>query len=269
MRNEWKIINDNKAMKTSYLARGRNEACERPASAHDRLPHNTIRNFFMEGITETIRLAIADDHKIFRNGLISSLQPYSNLQIVCEADGGKMLLDRISQTRPDVVLLDMKMADMDGLEVCRTIRSRYPAIHVIGLSVYEHHFYIAGMFEAGASGYLLKDVDPAEIVKAIYMVYKDGSYMHDQTPLTLVKKLMEINHPSVYFDASRVTALRQHEIDILRLIASEHTNAEIAVKLNLSPKTVENYRNLLLSKTGAKNTAGLVTYAIKKGIILV
>ncbi len=221
------------------------------------------------GKPHKIRLAIADDHKIFRNGVISSLKPYNNIQLVYEAEGGKDLLDHIKGTRPEVILLDIKMPDMDGLEVCRRIKKDDPKIHVIALSLYDQVYYISGMFEAGASGYLLKDVDPSEIVNAIQHVYKDGSYLNENTPVSLVKNLMDMNHPSVYFNAESATILKPHEIDVLRLIAAEFTNNEIAKKLSLTAKTVENYRNKMLTKTGAKNTAGLVTYAIKKGIVVV
>jgi DNA-binding NarL/FixJ family response regulator len=219
--------------------------------------------------SRTIKIAIADDHKIFRNGIISSLQPYTQIKIVCEADGGASLLQKLPETKPDVVLLDMKMPDMEGTEVCKRIKSSYPQMHVIGLSVYDHHYYIASMFEAGASGYLLKDVEPREIVHAIESAYTDGSYIHEKTSLNLVKSLMDMNHPSVYFDAGNTSPLKQHEIDVLKLITKEYTSTEIAGLMQLSPKTVENYRNNLLTKIGAKNTAGLVTYAIKKGLVVV
>lgn len=217
----------------------------------------------------TIKIAIADDHKIFRNGVISSLQPYGHIKIVCEADGGVSLLEKLPESRPDVVLLDMKMPDMGGAEVCKRIKALFPAMHVIGLSVYDHHYYIASMFEAGASGYLLKDVEPSEILKAIESTYTDGSYIHEKAPLNLVKSLIDMDHPSVYFDAANTSPLKPHEIDVLKLITKEYTSAEIARVMQLSPKTVENYRNNLLTKIGAKNTAGLVTYAIKKGLVMV
>jgi DNA-binding NarL/FixJ family response regulator len=163
----------------------------------------------------------------------------------------------------------MKMPDMDGAEVCKKIKEQFPQMQVIGLSVYDHHYYIASMFEAGASGYLLKNVDPSEILRAIESAYTDGSYFNEKAPLNLVKSLIDMNHPSVYFDAANTSPLKQHEIDVLKLITKEYTNVEIARLMQLSPKTVENYRNNLLTKIGAKNTAGLVTYAIKKGLVLV
>ncbi|MES2781122.1 MAG: response regulator transcription factor [Bacteroidota bacterium] len=214
-----------------------------------------------------IKVAIADDHSIFRNGVIASLRPFSNIKIVCEAISGSNLLEQLPKTLPDIILLDMKMSDMDGVEICKNIKRLFPRIKVIGLSVYDHYNYISSLFEAGGSGYLLKDVDITEIVKAIQTVYTDGSYMMDKASIPLIKKLMDIQHPSVYYHIQHVTPFKDYELEILKLIAKEHTTQEIAENMKLSPKTIENYRGIMLTKIGAKNTAGLITYAIKKGLI--
>jgi DNA-binding NarL/FixJ family response regulator len=214
-----------------------------------------------------IKIAIADDQSIFRNGVISSLRPYSNIKIVCEAVNGRSLLEQLPLTQPDIVLLDMKMQDMDGIEICKIIKQTLPDIKVIGLSVYDHYYYISSLFEAGGSGYLLKDVDITEIVKAIQSVYKDGSYVNEKASIPLIKKLIDIKHPSVYYHIQHVTPFKDYELEILKLIAKEYTTQEIAEAMKLSPKTIENYRGIMLTKIGAKNTAGLITYAIKKGII--
>jgi DNA-binding NarL/FixJ family response regulator len=216
-----------------------------------------------------IRVAIADDQAIFRTGVIASLRPYENIQIVGEAENGTTLLHKLTVVKPDIVLLDMKMPDMDGVAVCKAIKSSYPEIKVIGLSVYDHHYYIASLFEAGGNSYLLKDVDASEIVKALEHVHKYGSYLNEKASIPLIKKLMEMNHPSVYYSADQAVPLKTNEITILQLIAQEYTTPEIAEKMDLSPKTVENYRGLLMQKIGAKNTAGIVTYAIKKGLVIV
>jgi DNA-binding NarL/FixJ family response regulator len=214
-----------------------------------------------------IKVGIADDQSIFRNGVISSLRPYSNIKIICEATSGKTLLEQLAQTSIDVLLLDMKMEDMDGIEICKTIKKLYPKIRVIGLSVYDHYYYISSIFEAGASSYLLKDIDIGEMVTAIQSVYKDGSYMTEKASIPLIKKLIDIKHPSVYYHVEHITPFKDYELDILKLIAKEYTTQEIANSMDLSRKTIENYRGIMLAKVGAKNTAGLITYAIKKGLI--
>lgn len=215
----------------------------------------------------TIKVAIADDQSIFRNGVISSLKPYSHIHIICEAENGKNLLDQLNQTTVDVVLLDMKMPDMNGVEVCKAIKNKYPQIKVIGLSVYNHHFYISSLLEAGGDGYLLKDVEAEEIAQAIQHVVQNGSYLNENPSLPLVKRLMDIDHHAIKYTSTHTLSLKKYELEILTLIAQELTTVEIADKMNLSPKTIENYRGVLMEKIGAKNIAGLVTYAIRSGII--
>jgi DNA-binding NarL/FixJ family response regulator len=221
------------------------------------------------GNGNNLRIAIADDQSIFRHGVISSLSHYSNLKIVCEAENGNDLLLKLTEQPIDVVLLDMKMPDMDGVEACKRIKRNHPEIKVIGLSVYDHYYYIASLFQAGGSGYLLKDIDPEEIVKAIETVNTDGVYFNEKTSVPLVKQLMVMEHPSVYFAADDSVPLKPYEIEIIQLIAQELTAVEISEKLELSKRTVENYKALIMAKIGAKNTAGIITYAIKKGIIVV
>jgi DNA-binding NarL/FixJ family response regulator len=216
-----------------------------------------------------IRVAIADDQSIFRNGVIATLKPYPHLVVTCDANNGTTLLEKLKTATVDVLLLDMKMPDMDGVQVCKSVKQLYPQIHVIGFSVYDHHYYISSMFEAGASGYLLKDIDALEIVRAIETVMKDGNYLHENASLPLIQKLISLNHPSVYYDAEQAIPLKPYEIDILKHVANGLTAVEIAEHMKLSSKTIENYRTLMMAKVGAKNIAGLVTYAIKKGIVLV
>ncbi|MCU0442674.1 MAG: response regulator transcription factor [Bacteroidia bacterium] len=216
-----------------------------------------------------LRLAIADDQAIFRNGLKASLRPYTDIQIVCEAENGLQLIETIQVSKPDIVLCDMKMPDMDGIGVCQWIRNNMPTVKVIGLSVYDHYHYISSFFEAGGSGYVLKETDIEEIVNAIQITYQQGSYIGEATSLQLVKRLIEMKHPSIFFSVNQVIPFKPQELEIIRLIAQELTTNQIAQKLNLSAKTIENYRGIILSKIGAKNTAGLLTYAISKGIIVV
>jgi DNA-binding NarL/FixJ family response regulator len=216
-----------------------------------------------------LQIAIADDQSIFRQGVVSSLSHYPHLKIVCEAENGNDLLAKLSEQPVDIVLLDMKMPDMDGVAACKKIKELHPEDKVIGLSVYDHYYYIASLFQAGGSGYLLKDIEPKEIVHAIETVQTDGVYFNEKASVPLVKELMAMEHPSVYFSSDDSVPLKSYEIEIIQLIAAELTAAEISERLDLSKRTVENYKALIMSKIGAKNTAGIVTYAIKKGIIMV
>lgn len=215
-----------------------------------------------------ITVAIADDQQIFRRGILVSLANFTDLHFVTEVSNGTEMIASLNYVRPDVVLLDMRMPDMDGVEVCKAIKKEYPQIHVIGLSVYDHYHYISSLFEAGGSGYVLKDADPQEIYEAIKTVVIDGAYIHENSSVKLIQRLIDLNHPSVYLIPQDAVPLRDIEIDILKLIAQEKTNQDIAETLNLSKRTIDKYRLDLLTKVGAKNTAGLVTYAIKKGIVI-
>ncbi|MFN3444377.1 MAG: response regulator [Bacteroidia bacterium] len=217
------------------------------------------------------KLVIADDHHIFRMGLITSLEPFEHIQILADFSSGEDLLNwfnRNPDNLPDVVMVDMKMSGMDGVEVTKNIKVKYPLIRVIGLSFYESHFHVVNMFKAGASAYLLKDTLPEEIAEAISTVMEKEYYFNQNISVKLLKSIID----KETLKANKGQGgedLSEQEAELLKLICEEHTNTEIAEKLNLGTKTVENYRNKLLTKTGAKNTAGLVMYAIRKGYIVV
>ncbi len=221
-------------------------------------------------INPVIHIAIADDHQIFRRGLMASLQPFEDLEIMTDVSCGEDLLVWLKaiKQKPEVILVDMKMTGMDGVETTNMIKQKYPAIKVIGLSVYENHFHVVNMFKAGASAYLLKDSSPDEIVDAIRTVMDQDYYFNHNISLRLLKSIVD---KDTFRENRSVTGeeLNEQEAELLKLICSEYTNAEIATMLNLGPKTIENYRNRLLAKTGAKNTAGLVMYAIRKGYFIV
>lgn len=216
-----------------------------------------------------IKIAIVDDHKIFRQGVKSVLQPVKNFEVVMEMNNGQDLLDQFSVILPDVVLMDIKMAGMDGIATTRQLVQSHPQARVIGLSVFDQEIYISNMFEAGAKGYLLKDAEPEEIVYAINKVHEGDYHFKGRLSNILYEKLFHQLNKSDEQVSAPLAALAPAEVDILKLICAEQTNKEISDKLNMSVKTVENYRNKLLSKTGSKNVVGLVTFAIKKGYLII
>ncbi len=216
-----------------------------------------------------IRIAIVDDHKIFRQGVKSVLQPVNHFEVVLEVSNGQDLLNQFSEVLPDVVLMDIKMEGMDGITTTRQLMQTHVQAKVIGLSVFDQEIYISSMFEAGAKGYLLKDAEPEEIVYAINKVHEGDYHFKGRLSNILYEKLFHQLNKTEEQVALPLAVLSPAEVDILKLICAEQTNKEISENLNMSVKTVENYRNKLLSKTGSKNVVGLVTFAIKKGYLIV
>lgn len=212
-----------------------------------------------------INLAIADDHKIFREGLKATLEDYTDLNLLFEAGNGLELIKQLAFKSPDVVLMDIKMPEMDGMQATAFIQQNFSQVKVLALSMFNEDKYILDMMKAGASGYLLKNAEPKEIVDAIFTVYKKGYYFNEHLSITLIKQLME--NSTIREKGKDDTELNEREAEVLKLICQEKQNTEIADKLFLSVRTVEGYRTKLFEKTGSKNIVGLVIYAIKKGII--
>jgi len=216
-----------------------------------------------------IRVAIADDHKIFRKGVILSLRPYTNLKFVLEAENGQELLDLLAATadeeKPDVILMDLRMPQKDGIETTKLVAKLYPSIHIIALTMYEDERFVSHMMEIGANGYLLKSADPGEIKKAIMEVKAKGYYLNNFVNRILLKK-SHARQKVVPSLNSEVT-LTERERDVIKYICMEFTAQEIAQKLEVSPRTVEAIKDRLMERFGAKNTAGLVFYAVKNNLI--
>lgn len=212
-----------------------------------------------------IRLAIADDHKIFREGLKALLGDYPQVQVQVEAASGRHLLETLPQHPVDVVLMDINMPGIDGLQATRLVLAQHPATHVLALSMHDEDKYIVDMMKAGARGYLLKSAEPDEIIEAIGAVYRKGFYFNESLSATLVKQLLGQSPAPLQHEAE----LNERETAVLRLLCQEFSNAEIADQLFLSVRTVEGYRTRLFEKIGARNIVGLVIYAVKKGVVQV
>ncbi len=212
-----------------------------------------------------IKVAIADDHKIFRKGVILSLRPYTNIKFVQEADNGQELIDGIALSEPDVVLMDLRMPQKDGIETTKFITKTYPHIHIIALTMFEDERFVTHMMEIGANGYLLKSADPQEIKKAIVEVTLKGYYLNNFVNRILLKK--SHNKQKVTPNLSNEVTLNSRERDVIKYICMEFTAQEIAQKLDVSPRTVESIKDKLMERFGAKNTAGLVFYAVKNNLV--
>lgn len=215
-----------------------------------------------------INLAIADDHKIFREGLKAILEDQPSFRIVAEAGNGQELIELLPERKPEVVLMDIKMPVMDGMQATAFIHEQFPEVKVLALSMYHEDKYIVDMMKAGASGYILKNAEPREIIEAVTTVHAREFYFNERLSVTLVKQLVGVR-PGMREDRGDAADLNERETEILRLICQEYTNIEIADKLFLSVRTVEGYRTRLFEKIGSRNIAGLVIFAIKQGIITI
>ncbi|MEO6068914.1 MAG: response regulator transcription factor [Chitinophagaceae bacterium] len=214
--------------------------------------------------SKIIRVAIADDHTLFRAGVKTSLSSRSNIQLVAEAENGMQLLNLLRHIKPDVILLDIEMPIMGGLDTLPEVKKLYPEVKVIMLSMHNDHSMITKMMEIGANSYLTKDSDSEIIYQAIVTCYEDEFFFNDLTNKALLNGLRSRKTPE---PETEEINLSEKEITILRLMCDEKSTKEIADIVDLSPRTVEAIRDKLKSKTGAKSMAGLVMYAVKAGLV--
>jgi DNA-binding NarL/FixJ family response regulator len=211
-----------------------------------------------------IKVAIADDHALFRTGVKTSLQSRKDIQMVAEAENGMQLLNLLRHIQPDVVLLDIQMPVMDGLTALPE-KKLYPGIKVIMLSFLNDHSVISKMMEIGANSYITKESGADMIYDAIRGVYEHDFYFNELTNKALLSGLRtkRTNESSMPQDVH----LTDKEITILKLMCDEKSTKEIADMVDLSPRTVEAIRDKLKTKTGTKSMAGLVMYAVKAGLV--
>jgi DNA-binding NarL/FixJ family response regulator len=210
-----------------------------------------------------IRIVIADDHLIFREGFKLLLNNQPELALVGEADNGKTLLELIEKTSPDIAFVDIKMPEMDGIESCKKIKAKGIDTKVIALSMFNDDYLIIEMLEAGAYGYLLKNTDRHEILAAAKAVNMGDNYYCNSTSNKLAKLIAANRYQPN--KATKQLKLSIRETEVLTMLCNQLTNKEIADQLNISSRTVETYRLSLLEKTNSKNVIGLVVYAIRNG----
>lgn len=213
----------------------------------------------------TIKVAIADDHKIFRKGVILSLRPYTNIEFVLEAENGDELINCLEQNKPDVILMDLRMPGKDGIETTKIISKKYPEIHILILTMYEDERFVTHLMENGANGYLLKSADPSEIRKAIIEVSVKGYYLNNFVNRILLKKTQSKNKPIPSLNND--IQINEKEKQVIKLLCMEYTAQEIAKEMDISPRTVEAIKDRLMERFGVKNSVGLVFYAMKNSLI--
>lgn len=211
-----------------------------------------------------MKVAIVDDHKMFRQGVESMLNEHDDVSLSWGAKNGDETILNLSKEIPDVILMDISLGDESGITLTKTILESYPDIKVLGLSMHKEDNYIVNLLEAGAKGYLLKDAGSEEMVMAIKKVFEGDTYYSSHVTNVLMKHVTQGTKPSEKGDQVNLT---NRETEILKLIAEEFSNPEIAEQLFISIRTVDTHRRNLLDKLQAKNTAGLVKYALKHGLV--
>lgn len=217
--------------------------------------------------SEIIRIAIADDHKLFMQGISSIVESLDGMKLVFQANNGVDLLNKLESADqlPDVVLMDLKMPEMDGIETTKQLRNLYPDIKIIVLTMMQQEDFILHLFDLGANGYLIKNTSSEELEEAILSVVEKDHYFNDHVSEVMLKGLKRKRVQKLSLDNK--TQLTQREREVLELICQEYTTTEMAEKMFVSHRTIETYRKNLLEKIGAKNTAGLIVKSVKSGLI--
>jgi DNA-binding NarL/FixJ family response regulator len=210
-----------------------------------------------------IKVLLADDHRIVRHGLRALLEKEADMEVVSEADSGRDAVQFAREKRPDVVVLDIAMPDMNGIEAARRIVADNPACKILVLSMMGDKRFVIEMFGAGAQGYLLKDCAADELVRAIRTVNKDEVYLSSQIAGIVVKNFMQLV-PQASVETAPVLTSREREV--LQLIAEGKNTKEIAFILSISSKTVDTFRQNIMKKLELKTVAELTKFAIREGI---
>jgi DNA-binding NarL/FixJ family response regulator len=210
-----------------------------------------------------IKIVLADDHQIVRHGLRTLLRGEPDLKVVAEADNGRAALRLVKELRPDIVIMDISMPDLNGIEATRQVREEHPGVKVIALSMHSDSLFVLNMLKAGASGYLLKDCALEELVQAIRAVMKGKTYLSPGISDIVIKDFVS---GWTSTGGSAFGTLSHREREVLQLMAEGHPTTKIGEILCVSVKTVEAHRKSIMNKLGIRSIAELTKYAIRQGI---
>lgn len=210
-----------------------------------------------------LRILLADDHKIIREGMRSLLEEQAGIEVVAEADNGRETLRLCRELLPDIVIMDITMPDLNGIEATRQIIAECPGVKVIGLSVHSERQFVKGMLHAGASGYLVKECSFREVLASLKAAAANQIYLSPQ----ITKGVLEsYDNESIGVDSTTFSALTSREREVFQLLAEGKSRAQVGDILHISPRTVETHRRSVMDKLGIQNTAELIKYAIREGL---
>ncbi len=213
-----------------------------------------------------IKVAMADDHVLLRTALASLIDNFEDCDVTIQASNGAELIEKIGIANiPDVVLLDLNMPQMDGMETALALQEKYPSIHVLMLTMYDSELALIRLLQAGVKGFLKKDIHPEELRYAIHSVVQSGFYYSHNATGKLVNLFRR--QPDGHFSSLEKNLLTDMEIEFLKMASTEMTYKEIAQQMSMNPRTIDNLRDGLFQKLSVKSRVGLAMYAIKHGLI--
>ncbi len=211
----------------------------------------------------TIKVLIADDHQLFREGLVNLLSSAPDIEVIAEAEDGRDATEKTKKLKPDVVLIDIGMPHMNGIEATRVMKKDLPDLKIIAVSMHSDRQFVKGILEAGADGYLLKNCTYKQLIDAIQSVNSGKKYLSDDITEMIIKGYLDPSDT----ETESYTELSEREMEILKLYAEGKSTREISEKLFISVKTVGTHKQHILEKLGLKTNADIVKYAIKEGLI--
>jgi two-component system, NarL family, response regulator NreC len=210
-----------------------------------------------------LKILLADDHKLLREGLRALIEEQKNMTVVAEAEDGRSAVRLAAELSPDIIVMDISMPGLNGIDATRRIAAESPGIKVIALSMHADRNFVVEMFKAGAAGYLLKDCAFEELISAINAVSSKKAYLSSKLSDTMIKDYVNLFPKK---KLSVFSALTAREREVLQLLAEGKSTREIAASLNVSTKTVETFRRLVMKKLDIRSVAELTKYAIRAGL---
>ena len=219
----------------------------------------------MDSTEKKIKVALVDDHVLLRNALSSLINNFENCRVIFQSSNGKELINQVKTgEKPDVILLDLNMPEMDGYETASYLRDHHTEIHILMLTMYDSELALIRLLQAGVKGFLKKDIHPSELKFAIQSVMQSGYYYSNHTTGKLINLFRNNNDNNMLLQK---TMLSVQELDFLKLVCTDMTYKEIAQQMKLNPRSVDNLRDHLFTKLDVKSRVGLAMYSIRHGIV--